>query len=96
MLDSSLIGTVVKYLVAAEVSVTCHSSPGASIPSKSVSSPCRLSFGDHLLSGALLSEMTSESEHHLWQNSRIRRSHTTASVRSYKNGGFVSRTVGRE
>jgi len=32
----------------------------------------------------------------VWRKSRIRRSRTAASVGSYENGGFVSRSVGRE
>ena len=32
----------------------------------------------------------------LWRTSRIRRSQTVASLGSYENGGFVSRSVGRE
>jgi len=77
-------------------SVTRCASPVASIPSTSVSSHCRLSPAASLLSRALLSETTSESEHHLWRKSQIKRSRTAASVESYENGGFVSRSVWRE
>jgi len=96
VLDSCSIVAVVKSLHAAQFSVTRRSSPVASIPSTPVSSRCRLSLAGSLLSRALLSEMTSESEHHAWRKSRIRRSHTGASLGSYENGSFVSRSVGRE
>jgi len=51
-------------------SVTGRSSPVVSIPSTSVSSRCRRSLAASLLSRALLTETTSESEHHLWRESR--------------------------
>jgi len=77
-------------------SVTRRSSPVMSIPSTSVLSRCRLSPAASLRSRALISEMTSESEHHLLRKSQIRISHTVASLESYKNGVLVSSSIRRE